>query len=201
VVDYLIGVDESRDDMATGPLLVHVLSNRVVRVTTQAFGPRRQRECLLEAVYPGGAFSYGSYLEQEDAMIKIQTAFASDVVEGEPDNRQKLLDFVGRLVSMNSIEGSDTGAAQSVVVKKSVNSFAKEGVAVPNPIALRPYVTFAEIPQPMLEFVVRIKESDKGVPKIALFETDGDRWVIEVIRHIKSFLEINLGDANVVILA
>jgi hypothetical protein len=203
VVDYLLRADESRDGMATGPLLVHVVNYCAVRVTTQAFGPRRQRERLLEANYNGGSFPYCSYLEQEEAMIKIQTAFATEIMEaeGEPDNRQRLLDFIGRLVSINSVEGTDTGAAQSVVVKKGVNSFAKEGATVPNPITLRPYVTFAEIPQPAIEYVVRIKESGTGVPRIALFETDGHRWIHETIEHIRAFLEIKLGDANVIILA
>jgi hypothetical protein len=198
VVDYLVSADESRAE-ATGPLLLHVASNLEVRVMTQAFGPLRQRECLLEAAHRGSTFPYGSYLSQEEAMIKVQAAFVAD------KSRQQLLDFIGRLVAMNSVEGTDTGAAQSVVVKKGVGSFAKEGATVPNPITLRPSLTFAEVEQPARDFVVRIGESDKGVPKIALFATDGDLWILEAIGNIKSFIENELdghrGDHQVIILA
>jgi hypothetical protein len=42
---------------------------------------------------------------------------------------------------------------------------------------------------------------DKGVPKIALFETDSDRWILEAIGYIKAFLEAELLDTGVIILA
>lgn len=102
--------------------------------------------------------------------------------------------YVAEMTAKVTTEGgqtiTDDGVGQSVTIKTGVK-LAKAGT-IKNPVALIPCRTFSEIPQPMSEFLFRLREGGQ----FSLYEADGGAWRWQAMRTIKSELEFLLYEAN-----
>lgn len=168
-------------------LIIHVETYQYVNLTTALFGDFRQRETYLRASTTGYAEINGIWKPTEDFIIMLQSEFV------KTDESKRLAQLTAGITEAASHEIKDDGISQHTTVKSGISMVSQ--VKIENPFTLKPYRTFPEIDQPDIDFVFRIKKSDRG-PQCALFESDGGRWKIETIQKIKTWFEKELQGEN-----
>lgn len=187
IVDYL----KANPDKITDTF-IHVVSAAMVAVHGPMVGPFLQRPCyLLSEATKGTSFAFGRYCDLESFIIAIQSQFVQD------ETTAAMLAVLGNVKDENVTNFTDDGMTQSVMARKGIAM--REQVPVPNPVTLRPYRTFMEIPQPVSSYTVRVKAAKEAPPECALFQADGGMWQVEAMQSIKDFLAAEL--PGVVILA
>jgi hypothetical protein len=149
-----------------------------------------KRFCYAVADYQGGRFGFDRWQDQEDFMVGLQTRFV------ETDNLKKLRRLVGKLADITEAQVADNGLAQVVNVKTGVTTV--DQVEIQNPIALTPWATFADVPQPEGLFNLRLKKGNGG-PRCCLFEADTDSWRVRAVGLIRDYLRQELPDGLVVL--
>lgn len=181
LVDYIKShVDEMADKM-----VVHVVSPTEVCLFSQ-LDDVRERERMVKVCAQIPEFEYGRFIDHETFCINVQAKFLS----GTGTDKELLLKFAGTVESGSVSDYGDDGITQKATVRKGIASKA-EGI-IPNPVRLRPYRTFIEVPQPDSEFVFRMRDRD-GI-QCALFEADGGAWKNEAMKNVKEYLESELED-------
>lgn len=173
-------------------LMVHVESPTVVSVFTM-FNRDKARNTLIQAKALLPSFRFSNWYDSEEFNIALQSVFVTN------DDRATMLKVVGNIKDENVATFGDDGVAQSVRTKTGVATVAD--VAVPNPVLLKPYRTFVEVPQPESAFVFRMKSG----PFCALFEADGGAWKVEAMDTVREYLAKNLEaaitDGSIVLIA
>ncbi len=153
-----------------------------VCVLTEPTGRERRRECLAkaEAIVSGG-FLFGDYMSIDRFLVTVQQNF----VDGE--DRAAMVKLVGTLRDEVVRTSADDGISQQVSVKAGV---AREATAVvKNPWRLQQYRTFAELEQPEGSYILRLQRERDGLPKVALFEVVDNRWQLEAMGAILSYVK------------
>jgi hypothetical protein len=167
-------------------LFVHVAGPTTVRLLTDIFGEHNQRATLAvaEAIVPN--LGLGSFIDPESFNIALQAFF-------EPtEARAQVLRLVGNLQTEAVQTVSDDGVSQQATASRGLARRAD--VAVPNPVVLRPFRTFAEVSSPESTFVLRLRGGGEGrLPTCALFEADGGQWRLKAIESVKLWLNEKLG--------
>ena len=124
---------------------------------------------------------FGQYLGQEQMVIMLQSEFEHNVLAGDKDDRDIILQVVSNLRSEDVHQQTDDGVSQSVQINSGVASV--DEVKVPNPVELVPYRTFQEIAQPASKFIFRMREGMTS----ALFEADNSQWKVDAKQRIKGY--------------
>ncbi|MNO15493.1 hypothetical protein D3C76_51590 [compost metagenome] len=163
------------------PVMIHIESPTRVSAVT-GFNRDVQRNVLIQADALLPDISYGRYYDIESFNILLQSCFVQNEI------RDKLLQIVGNVQDTNVVTVGDNGTSQQVTAKTGVATV--ENVILPNPVSLKPFRTFVEIPQPESPFVFRMKDG----PSAALFEADGGEWKLRAIQEIKLYLDGALDD-------
>lgn len=180
IVDYL---KENPDGLELDHLLIHVVSPKEVRVLSRLSGPFEDRAVYLAAVYTQPEFEFGRYYDIESFVIALQSQFVqSELISS-------ILQLIGTITDDLIKVYADDGVTQEVTAKNGIGRV--ENRAVPNPVLLCPYRTFAEIEQPEGRFVLRMKSgsgTSTGRPAVALFEADGGVWELSAIHAIRDWL-------------
>lgn len=163
-------------------LIVQVLNERKVFVETE-LNNNKEREAVIVALADVPDKILNAYMDLEQFNIQLQSLFV------ETDTQRKILSIIGNLKTENVKNIGDNGTTQLVETKKGV-TMAQEEV-VPNPVELKPFRTFTEVPQPESMFVFRLREFHDGV-QAALYEADGGAWRNQARLNIKAYLEEHL---------
>ena len=181
IVDYL---NENPDGLELDHLVVHVVSPKEVRVISRLTGPFEDRAVYLASIHTLPEFEFGRYYDIESFVIALQSLFVQSELVAS------ILQLAGTIRDDLIIKVyADDGITQEVTAKSGIGRV--ENRAVPNPVQLRPFRTFAEIEQPEGRFVLRMKSgsgTNNGRPAIALFEADGGVWELNAIHCIRDWL-------------
>lgn len=177
---------------------ISVVSPSVVRVSGTPIFPTGARNIYIIAdckYIIGSPFRFGEFMDPEMFVIELLTKFQ------DTEDRQKLLKVVGNIKSEQVLTSVDNGVSQTVTTRSGVSRVEEVEVSVQ--YQLRPHRTFPEVVQPESEFVFRMRPGqDGGLPKCALFDSDGGRWKLDAISNIKEWLEAELNvDYSLSILA
>jgi len=125
-------------------------------------------------------FDFRHYYNTEEFRLQLLTNFAQGEI------RDLLIDLVSNIRAKEEISLSDDGLTQEAVRSKGI-SFA-EKIKLPNPIALRPKISFPEVPQLAMNLVVRANQNGESV-LWSLHAADRQRWELEAIREIGEYLK------------
>lgn len=174
IVDYL-----NNDFDNKLPVIIHVKSPTYVSVVT-GFNRDLSRSTLIEASALLPEIPFSRYMDIESFNVLLQSCFV------DSETRAHLLSIVGNVRDENVTSYGDDGISQQVTAKVGVATL--ETVKLPNPVLLKPFRTFVEIPQPESAFIFRMKDG----PSAALFEADGGAWKLAALDAIKFYLEENL---------
>lgn len=181
LVDYI----KSNTDEMDEKMIIHVVSPEEVRFYSM-LDMNRDRENIAVVYAQIPSFKFGQFIDHETFCINVQSKFIDD-----PDSdKALLLKFAGTVESGSVAEYGDDGVTQKATVKNGIAS--KTDAVVPNPVKLRPYRTFIEVPQPASEFIFRMNQSRSGGIECAIFEADGGAWKNAAMKNIKEYLEFEL---------
>jgi hypothetical protein len=133
-------------------------------------------------------------MEVEEFIIALTSLF-----EDSPD-RERMVKFVSRVHGGETFTLSDDGVTQIAEVRKSASGAVTEKETAPKIVELQPFRTFRDIGQPKSSFLLRLRLDDKIV-EACLFEADGGRWRNAAIKAIQTFLEENLKDQGITVIA
>jgi len=170
VVDYL----QSNYDNQP-PVLIQIASPTKVHVYSTFNNDMKRKQLIqAEALLPDIPFE--KFMDTEHFNVLLQSCFVTN------DFRADLLAVVGSITESNVTTVGDDGVSQQVTGKSGVAILGN--IPVPNPVLLKPYRTFVEIPQPESSFIFRMRTG----PSCALFEADGGAWKLDAIEGIKKYL-------------
>lgn len=184
VVDYV----EKTDDANSGDLelFIHVESPTDVSLLGSLHGRHQQRPCYVKAISPINSYVFGRYQSAETFLVELMSLFEAT------SDRDKLLAIVGNLRDETIKTQSDDGFTQTATVRQGVARVAE--VEISNPVELQPYRTFAEVEQPLSNFIFRMRKGAQGV-ECVLIEADGGRWRLDAIANIAGWLKERLPEA------
>lgn len=176
-IEFIKTINERKDQA----IYVHIKSaNKVVAFThLDAYG-RREYLAETKAILP--AIPMDDFIDAEKANIIFQSQFK------QTKDRDLILKVIGNLKEEKVHQANDDGVSQAVSVKTGVASVSN--VKVPNPVKLAPYRTFAEVEQPVSEFIFRLQDG----MQCAIFEADNKAWQLEAIKNIQDYLTKGLQD-------
>lgn len=190
---YKAGIDGLKD----ANVLVQVVSPFEVKIWNRLadkFGRRKLSAVCKYPVADVTQFRFGQFLEPEQFIIGAQQCFQRVKVQKDDGSYAQDLDYVlsicTSITADQTTSAEDDGIAQRVGTRRGV-SLKTEQVLRPR-VSLAPYRTFADIDQPLSQFVFRARFED-GSPELALFDGDGGRWKITAAAAIKTLLQSLFG--------
>lgn len=176
LVDYCIA---NVDGLEPRDLICHVVSPTHVEVYSKLFGDFHQRKVFIEAkANHVPTIRLNEFLPVEDFNLMLMSCFIDD------SDRAKVLSVSGNITASAEVNNADDGVSQEVTVKAGIRKV--ENADVPNPVILKPFRTFTDVPQPDGKFVFRIKDAN-GI-KCGLFDATGGAWKGEAMDSIKHYL-------------
>ena len=188
LVDYIKGnVDNIKE-----PLVVHIVSPTHVSVFSELRADK-DREKFIDCNGWTPSITYGQFVDVENFNIMLQACFLQN------EHSTAVLKVVGNIKEDNVQNTSDDGVSQKVTAKSGVSTVTE--IAVPNPVILCPFRTFAEVDQPESKFVFRMRGGDGNGVKAAIFEADGGIWRIYAMQNVKQYLAEKLEGCNVKIIS
>ncbi len=179
-VDYVkSGLDGNMSKNAA----VFVLGPCVVSLRSALYSEFKQREEYITArSFDYGTPQLGRYIDVEAFIVDLQTHFIATNITAS------ILKIVGNVQSEAVQTVVDDGVSQMVSARKGITK--AENTVLPIMLNLQRYRTFPEIEQPMSRYVFRMKNGKEGgLPLVALFEVDDNRWKVETVQEISKYLE------------
>lgn len=188
LLDYIKSGFDSDSFVGT---LVHVVSYDKVRLISQLLNDAGREDYMIaEAFSP--VFRFNKFYDHESFIIAMQSCFVPNV------DSAVILQVVGNIRDEAVRNFGDDGVSQMVSAKTGIALV--EDVKVPNPVMLAPFRTFVEIEQPESKFVFRMRSGENG-PECALFEADGGAWRLDAMENIKEYLQVQLKDTGINVIA
>lgn len=189
--DYL---KTNRDELNLVKLIAHVETPNRVTVASVLREPARDREVYIMATAQDMTEGFvGKFHSSEDFNVGLQVRFV------DVDQRAELLQMASHVRTEQSADAIDNGVSQTLEAR--TGAVLKSHVQLPNPVTLSPFRTFRDILQPSSPFVLRAKAEQGDLPQLALFEADGGTWKLTAIARIKDWLETELADLKIAVLA
>lgn len=162
-------------------LMIHVKSPTEVNVF-DALNDANDRRTYVKAGALLPSITFEQFIDREKFQIMLQACFVQN------EYKSTVLKVISSIVEDSAVTTVDDGMSQRVTAKTGVATV--ENINLPNPVTLKPFRTFAEVPQPESEFVLRLKEGGR----VGLFEADGGAWELNAMANIAAFLEQELAE-------
>lgn len=172
VVDYI----KSNFDK-DGKFLIHIKSPEEIVLVDQLDKTNNRRTFIkAQAILP--ALQFEKFIDREKFQIMLQANFVTT------DHHELVLDIISHIhLEDGSVELKDNGLTQTVTVKQGAATLSPQ--QLPPRVALKPFRSFVEVPQPASEYVFRM--NNQGA--CALFEADGGSWQLEAIENIYEYFK------------
>lgn len=172
---------------------VHVESSACVSLIASQVDAWGRRATYVTAKYqPLNIFSYDRYYDDLPMFIvHLQSAFL------QTDNLLYVIRIASNLKSGNTIQTTDDGFSQTLVLKRGEVETAE--VKVAPRIKLIPVRSFPEAAPVESEFLIRFKQNGAGAPTVALFDCDGGKWKGEQMAAIKTWLSSQIDSGFAII--
>jgi hypothetical protein len=185
IADYIAADLDDRvwalHDRSDSLVMLMVESYAKVALISRIFKEGLDRHIYITATAIQSEKTWGTFMPPDLFKVTLLTRFV------ETPELTDLLALVGKVIDEEVKTYEDDGISQTVKTKSG--AVIAERV-IPKWFALRPYVTFPEVPQPECRFAVRLKRLPDGM-HAALFEVKGAEWQREAIQEIKGWLQTN----------
>lgn len=139
-------------------------------------------------------FQFDQFMPVETLVIKLRTLF---------QDNDDLKEIVAMLVSVDnteSVKQEDDGIGQGLTVKRGGSGVLKGPKDNRGSFKLQPFRTFAEINQPEIDVLFRIKTDVERGASAAIFSAGGTGWKLVAIDRIGTHIKAN-GPKDLTILA
>lgn len=185
LLDY---IRENRDGIKYEDLMIHVVDFSRVELFSKPTGKMQKRTVHfiseLDQNYPH--FPFDQFLDQESFLIKMNALFSFS------EDRARVITIASKVAAQEKITGEDDGLAQNVNIQRGASGAVTDEITTRGLYTLAPYRTFRDIPQPTSAFILRLRENNGGIPRIALFDAEGEIWRKAAVDAIKNYLIAHL---------
>lgn len=194
LVEY---INSNREAVDFSQAMLQVASPGEVRLFTRYEGKSAARTMFFRAELDAGlpVFPFDAFMPVEDFIIKAKALFQPN------DDMVAAIALVSKITEQNQITAKDDGISQEVQVKKGVSGAVTEGATTRGCYTLRPYRTFRELMQPESRFILRIRAVEGKLPHVALFDAEGGVWRNFAVKAIKDYLDAELFEVGIPVLA
>lgn len=188
LVEYLKNADPAAELWKEGDrYVIHIANYNNVTLQSGLHPMHMIRRTFISAQVAGNKFPFERFFTTDQFIIALMSNFVDN------DKSRELLEFVSSIRADSSREEVDRGVSQAVTVKKGITTLGD--AIVPNPVALQPYVTFAEIPQPIRQYVFRIRQGKAEDPIMCgLFPIESNMWKTSVTDDIRDYFKDHMQD-------
>lgn len=180
--EHLIPEDGSR-------IILQVVDHRTVKLISQPSKSQRQRTTIAYAQAHTPEMTFGRYMDTDAFCTELLSKYI------ETEARKTLFQIAKSMTKEQTATVTDDGVGQQITVKEGVTMAAT--VSFQNPVPLRPRRTFSEVHQPESNFTLRV-DNDAN---IALYESDGGAWKIDAVNYIRKYLDSNIKNPAVIVIA
>ena len=197
MVDYINWTAANAEDRTASPAktFIHIAGFREVMLRTGLMGAWLDRYTLAVSSAVRNEYPYGQYLDAKDFVVHLQTCFKDTPV------RTELLKAFSNVASSSIKISKDDGISEEIEVRQTITR--SEAVELRNPIILKPFVTFSEIEQPDVPYILRMKavkpddpDKDAGSVKVMIERTYDNQWQLETLADIRAFFEEKIGQGD-----
>lgn len=147
----------------------------------------KDRENLFEIFYDSFNFESNRYHPLEDFLVRVQSNFVNDL------NLIELMKFLSGIADVSEMQVDDNGVTQTVKVKTGIVKVGE--TSIKNPVVLSPCITFSQIDQPAINYILRLKKNG-GEILVALFDETSPAWKVSTIQKIKEYIQMNLPESH-----
>lgn len=157
----------------------------------QLIGPirelERDREIPVICTSQPTATKYlDEWLSLELGIIALMSVFE------KTEARDELITKLSEVSAVKETKMTDEGSHQNITVTSKTDM--KSNTKIVNPVILRPYLTFPELEQPDVPFLVRLKETQHGM-SVIFKPCDGGKWEVATIKRLHDhLLELGKGE-------
>lgn len=176
LIDYLTNSNEKLPDR----MIIHVETIRHVTLYESKVGHYEERPILATAEAPEVHIGE-HYGNQEELLVALMTLF--DPSQGDV---AALIALASNVVTSETVSEADDGMSQGVTVAKGV--IHRDRIEVKNPIKLAPFVTFSEVPAPLISYIYRMNGGGGESMSFRLIETYDPTWAKETMVVIGKYL-------------
>lgn len=189
IVDYINANNEGLIPTDGSRIILQVVDQSRVELLSLPSEHKKDRYVIASARAHVPEIVFGRYMDTDT----FNTMLLSKFVETEA--RKLLFAVVRSMTKEQSAQTTDDGVGQVITVKEGVSMASN--VTFQNPVPLRPRRTFTEVEQPESNFTLRVDENANA----ALFESDGGAWKNEAVARIKEYLQENIENPAVIVIA
>lgn len=161
-----------------GPRFIAILSHNEVALYKNRDDKNQIEQLALAHYHPN--HSVTTFTSSEMLIQYLQTAFE------DSENRRALERVIGNVKSSIVHHEKDDGITQTVEIQKGISLIEKADI--PNPITLKPFITFPEIDPIERPYVVRARKSNDAINWL-LTPSESDNWQLEIINKIREYLK------------
>ena len=184
LIDYL---SLNPDKLDLNKLYVVVKNQDTVYLESTVFGDFKQKEVYLNCHYEKPERRIESFINLEQMLIMLNSTFKPN------DDLQNLIKILSRVSENDVKETEDDGVSQTVKIKSGIELQKEKNL--PKLISLIPYMTFPEIDQPQIDYLLRARKGSYEL-EYALFTADGGAWKNRTILDIKDWISNSLEKAG-----
>lgn len=179
-VDVAKAVDEAAIVHVESPEKVSLLAAEVDHVN-------RRRVYARAELGPRQRFAFNAFMPPEQFVIALQALFVA------AEDWEYVVRVASNLTAEIVTTSTDDGISQQAALARGVTLKGIETVR--SRVRLAPYRTFAEIEQPVSDFILRLRSGKEGeLPGCGLFEADGGAWRLAAMLGIEDWLRKWLKD-------
>lgn len=178
-------------DMISRNCFILVEKYWTVNVVTAPYGDFLKRDLITDCNHT----SLYSLDGRENGKLTMHTEMAQQILQSwfAPTHDQEyVLSLISNLVIDDDTHIVDDGISQRVSLRTGVTTVGQTDVK--RIVSLQPYITFPEIEQPVIPYVVRLSEN-KGTKDVTLYLTpvEDPGWRMKTKLLIKQYLAKELG--------
>lgn len=194
IKDALRHVSQTESEDGNHQLFLHVKSPTNVVVSTMYDLEALSRHVLVSSdcnAILGSTFPTGTWHKQDDFVLSSLSCFEKN------DERDRMVGFASNVVYREELRTSDDGTSLHGTVKQGLTGGISE--TFNNPVWLKPRLTFHEIEQPKIPYILRARKAERGDGNEFLLQSaDSGKWKLKAILRIQEWLEANISDYPII---
>lgn len=178
-----------------GGVYLHVTHfNRVVLIGPPESEDRKNPVYAVAKSPVSNDFKFDSFMPVEMLVIKLRSLFQPNA------DLDSIVAMLQTIDNSESVKQQDDGISQTVSMKKGGSGILTQLGTNKGAYRVKPFRTFAEIDQPEIDVIFRIKTDVENGATGALFQAGGTGWELTAIANIGDYIKTN-GPKDLMVLA
>lgn len=168
--------------------------NRVVLIGPPESEDRKNPTYAIAKSPVSNDFQFDKLMPVEILVIKLRSLFQPN------EDLRQIVEMLQTIDNTESVKQQDDGIAQTIAMKKGGSGILTQLGTNRGAFRVKPYRTFAEIDQPEIDVIFRIKTDVETGATGGLFQAGGTGWELTAISSVGDYIKTN-GPKGLTVLA